>query len=156
MCRHQHQDSHLIQQLSLSPAIRKLRRVPADCPSFPSAIRFCIYKNFNYCRNLMYYLAFAKSTEFLLDNSYITFACICLVTDLRRYRKKITGLLTWSSTPNERRTSETTCWEIKNFRWEAARGRSYHVCHYTREYLRSNRLFVQLLAIFIVLFSFMR
>lgn len=42
MCHHQQQESHLIQQLSLSPAIRKLRRVPTDCPSFPSAIRFCI------------------------------------------------------------------------------------------------------------------
>lgn len=42
MCHHQQQESHLIQQLSLSPAIRKLRWVPTDCPSFPSAIRFCI------------------------------------------------------------------------------------------------------------------
>lgn len=57
----------------------------------------------------MYYLAFGKSTEFLLDISYITVACICLVTDLERCRKEMSGLLTWSSAPNERRTSETTC-----------------------------------------------
>lgn len=37
----------------------------------------------------MYYLAFGKSTEFLLDISYITVACICLVTDLERCRKEM-------------------------------------------------------------------